>query len=73
MNVAIQIYFTSNENEVLRRNSVPARGKSKEQLAFEWWRQIKREMPYGAELQKVIADGEDITEIIKEKERALLG
>jgi hypothetical protein len=66
VNVLIQISFISAENSVLQRGSFPLRGKSKEVVAFEWWKQIRRSMPYGGELEKVVCDGEDITEKVKE-------
>jgi hypothetical protein len=67
--VAIQIHYISNKIKVLQRGSFPLSGKKHEVIAFEWWRKIKREMPFGAELEKVIADGEDITEVIMEMEK----
>lgn len=73
MNVSIQIYFISNENEILQRASIPLRGRTKVKAGYDWWRQIKREMPYGGTLQKIIADGdEDITEEVLKLEKALL-
>jgi hypothetical protein len=72
MSVLLQISFVSNDNKVLRRGSFPLRGKKREQIALEWWKQIKREMPFDCELEKVTCDGEDITEIVKEMERAPL-
>jgi hypothetical protein len=72
MNVLIQISYISNENEVLQRGSFPLRGKKKEVAAFQWWRQIRREMPYWPKLVKVLVDGEDITELVKELEKTPL-
>jgi hypothetical protein len=72
MNVIIQISYISNDNEVLQRGSFPLRGKSKETVAFAWWRQIRRETPYWPELVKVLCDGEDITELVKKLEKAPL-
>jgi hypothetical protein len=72
MNVLIQISFVSNDNEVLRRGSFPLKGKKKELVALGWWKQIKREMPFDCELEKVSCDGEDITEKVKEIENAPL-
>jgi hypothetical protein len=65
MNVLIVVHFISSDNKVTQRGSFPLKGKAKEQVAFEWWNQIRREMPYGGELEKILADGEDITEINK--------
>jgi hypothetical protein len=72
MNVLIVVHFISSENKIMQRGSFPLKGKAKEVVAFEWWNQIRREMPYGGELEKVTADGEDITEKVKEMEKAPL-
>jgi hypothetical protein len=72
MNVLIVIHYISNDNKVMQRGSFPLRRKSKEQVAYEWLRQIKRQMPYYEELEKITADGEDITEKVKELEKAQL-
>lgn len=72
MNVLIKISYVSNENEVMQRGSFPLRGKKPEEVAYAWWKQIRKEMPYWPELEKVIVDGEDITEKVKELEKALL-
>jgi hypothetical protein len=66
MSVLIAILYISNDNEVLKRGSFPLRGKKKEEVTFMWWRQIRREMPYWPELVKVVCDGEDVTEKVKE-------
>jgi hypothetical protein len=66
MTVLIVLHYISNDNKVMQRGSFPIRGKSKEQVACEWLRQIKKQMPYYEELEKVTADGEDITEKVKE-------
>jgi hypothetical protein len=72
MTVLIVIHFISSDNKIMQRGSFPLKGKTKEQVAFEWWKKIRREMPYGGELEKVLADGEDITEKVKEMENAPL-
>jgi hypothetical protein len=48
------------------------RGKKPEAVAFNWWKQIRKEMPYWPELVKVMCDGEDITEKVMELEKAPL-
>jgi glycerol-3-phosphate dehydrogenase len=68
LSVLIVIHYISNDNKVMQRGSFPLRGKTREQVAFEWLRQIKREMPYYEKLEKVLADGEDITDLIKNLE-----
>jgi endonuclease V-like protein UPF0215 family len=66
LNVLIEIHYISNENKVLRRGSFPLKGKSKAQVALEFWRWIKREHPFEVEIEKVTVDGEDITEKLLE-------
>ena len=74
MTVAIQIHYIAIENNVkcLRRWEVRLGRKKPEQVAYEWWKQIKRESFVDLELEKVIADGEDITNLVKELEKAPL-
>lgn len=70
MHVLIVIHYISADNKVMQRGSFPLRGKTKEQVAYEWLRQIKREMSYYEEVEKVTADGEDITDKVKALEKA---
>jgi hypothetical protein len=72
MNVTIEIHYITNGNKVMQRGSFPLRRKKPEEVAFEWFRQIRREMPFGAELEKIIVDGEDVTELVKELDNAPL-
>lgn len=65
MNVLIQIHYVSNGIKVLQHGSFPLKGKKPEQVAYDWWRQLKREMSYSGELEVVIADGKDITELVR--------
>lgn len=69
MNINIEIHFISYKNKVMRRGEFPLRRKQPAEVAFEFWRQIRREMPYGGELVKVKAAGEDITELVMELEK----
>ena len=52
----------------MQRGSFPLRRRRPEHVALDFWKQIKKEMPFGAELSKLLIDGEDRTEIIKEME-----
>lgn len=72
MNVLIQISYISNDNQVMQRGSFPLKGKNKEEVAFKWWKQIRRSMPFGGALEKVVCDGKDITELVKELDEAPL-
>lgn len=69
MNVAIQItYNTENGNSILQQGSFPLKRRMPEQVAMDFWKDIKREMRYGCTIEKVIADGIDITDNVKELE-----
>jgi hypothetical protein len=70
MNVFIQINFISCDSKILQQGSFPLRGRKREEVAFEFWKQIRRYMPYGGELARVRADGEDITELVKKLDEA---
>lgn len=52
----------------MQRGSFPLRGRKPKKVAFDWWKKIKREMPFSAELSELLIDGEDKTEIIKKME-----
>ena len=72
MNITIEIHYISNKNKVMQRGSFPLRKRKREDVAFEWLKQIKRQMPYYEELEQVLADGEDITKLVKEIDEAPL-
>jgi hypothetical protein len=38
-------------------------------VAYDWWKQIKKETSYRAALEKVLADGHDITQLVKDLEQ----
>jgi hypothetical protein len=68
MNVLIRIDYIASRNKAYQTGCLPLRGKTPEKIALEWWRQINREMSYHADLEKVIANGEDITQLVKDLE-----
>lgn len=72
MTVLIQIHYITNDNKVMQRGTFPLKGKKKEVVAYEFLRWIRRNMPYGADLEKVLCDGEDITELVRELDEAPL-
>jgi hypothetical protein len=72
MKVNIRITYISNGNKVLQQASFPITNRKPEEVAFEWWKQIRREMPYFPELEKVLTDGEDITQLVKEIDKTPL-
>lgn len=69
--IAVQIqYITELGNKVLQRGSFPAKGRKPEKVAYDWWRELKKEMNVEIKMEKVMIDGEDKTEEVKEMEKA---
>lgn len=67
MTVFIQIHYKA-DSRGSQQSSFPLKGRKIEQVALEWWKQIKKEMSYHAVLEKVIVDGEEITQLVKDLE-----
>ncbi|OIK11968.1 hypothetical protein BIV60_17080 [Bacillus sp. MUM 116] len=72
MNISIEIHFISADNKIMQRDEFPLRRRKPEEVAFEWLKQIRREMPYFEEVVLVKADGEDITELVRKFDEAPL-
>lgn len=69
MNIIIQIDYKASGNQITQSSSFYSRGRQPEKVALEWWKQIKKEASYHAELIKVIVDSErDITQLVKDLE-----
>jgi hypothetical protein len=64
MNILIQISYTTNDNSVFQRGKFPLKKRKPEKVAYEFWKWIRKEHPYQCELEKVIADGEDLTQLV---------
>ena len=64
MNTTIQIHYITTTNKVYQSGTFPLRGRKKEYAAYDFWKQIKKEMPYAEKIDEVIAGGEDITELV---------
>lgn len=63
MNVIIQIFYKSAGNSVYRKGNFPLKGKKPEEVAFQFWKEIKKESPFECSLDKVVLDvNEEITE-----------
>jgi len=62
MNVTIEIHY-------LATSFFSIKGQNPEQVALQFWKDIKKELPYHVELDEVIAAGEKITELVKELEK----
>ena len=70
MTATIQIIYRSaaSGSKILQGASFPLRGRQPQEVAFDWWKQIKREMPVDS-LVQCLCNGEDITEIVKEMDK----
>jgi hypothetical protein len=68
MNITIEIHYISS-SKIMQRASFPLRGRRPEQIAYEFWKSIKKEIPYPVELDEVFAAGEDVTDHVKELEK----
>lgn len=69
MDYVIRVDYTSNDNKVMQRGTFPIKRRTSEQAAYDFWRQIKREMPFECYLEKVVVDAEDITEKVMELDK----
>jgi hypothetical protein len=67
MNVSIRIDYKS-DSKISQSASLVLKGRRAEQVALQWWKELKREMSYRAELEVVTADGKDITQLVKDLE-----
>jgi hypothetical protein len=71
MTVLIQIHYITNDNKVLRRGSFLLKGKKKEEIALEFWKWIKKEHPFECEIEKVIVDGDDLTDLVNNLQKRI--
>lgn len=71
MTVTIQIIYRSaaSGSKILQRGSFPLKWRHPQEVAFDWLQQIKREMHFD-NLEQLLCNGEDITEIIKEMDKS---
>jgi hypothetical protein len=68
LNVSIRIDYISS-SKISQSGSFPIyRGQKPEQVALKWWKELKKEAGYRAELQRVLSDGNDVTELVKNLE-----
>lgn len=68
MNISIEIHYKA-DSKISRSASFQLKGRKPELIALNWWKQIKKEMSYHAELEKVIINrDQDITQQIKDLE-----
>ncbi|MBT2758006.1 hypothetical protein J7E71_19225 [Mesobacillus foraminis] len=72
MNVTIKIRYNSPAGIVTQRGTFPLKGRKPERVAFDWLQLIKKEVNYEG-LIEVTADSDlDITELVREMEKAPL-
>lgn len=71
MNVLIQIHFKTidYESKTSQTGEFKLRGRKAEYIAFDFWRQVQRESRVDLVLEKVLCEGEDITELVREIEK----
>ena len=68
MNITIELHYKA-DSKLMQRAYFPLRGRKPEYVAYEFWKSIKKEMPYPVKLEEVIAAGEDVTLLVNELER----
>ena len=68
MNITIEIHYKA-DSKLMQRASFPLIGRKPAYVAYEFWKNIKKEMPNHVELEEVLAAGEPITELVKELEK----
>ncbi|MFJ5762753.1 hypothetical protein ACIQAA_27215 [Neobacillus sp. NPDC093182] len=70
VNITIEIHYRAFTSKCAQHGSFQSKGRKPEFIAYHWWKQIKKEMSYHAELEKVLVDGDkDITEIVNVLEK----
>jgi hypothetical protein len=69
MSAKIEIIFLSSSgSKILQRGSFPLKGKRPQDIAFDWWIKIQKEM-FVELLEQVLCNGEEITDMIVEMEK----
>jgi hypothetical protein len=74
MTVIIQIHYVVIDPDIraYRKGAFPLKGKKREDVAYEFWRWIKRQSSLELELEQVLCEKEDITELVRKLEKASL-
>jgi hypothetical protein len=74
MNTSIRIDFIAvdTSSKAYRSGTFELKGRKPEKVAYDFWKWIQKEVPVELQLEKVIIDGVDITELVKELEKAPL-
>ncbi|MFB7301666.1 hypothetical protein [Heyndrickxia sporothermodurans] len=71
MYTVIEIHYivAGINNRTLQKGQFPLKGRSKEQVAYEFWREIKKQTSLDVEIEKIICENIDITEQVKTLEK----
>jgi hypothetical protein len=69
MNVFIKIDYIASAR-VSQSGLFPLRGRTPEKVALKWWKYLKKETSYRATISTVLADGQDITQLVKDLEES---
>lgn len=57
------------DSKISQAGTFPLKGRKSEQVALAWWKQLKKQSSYRGVLEKVTADGHDITQLVKNLEK----
>jgi hypothetical protein len=72
MNITIDIHYRALSRGATY-GSFQLKGRKPEEVALQYWNEIKKELSYRAELQKIVINGsQDITETVKYLEDQIL-
>ncbi|SDM16905.1 hypothetical protein [Bacillus sp. OK048] len=69
MNVIIEIHYAAS-SRTYQKGEFRLKGQKSEKIALDFWKQIKKELSYRAALEKVLCNGDDITQLVKDLEKA---
>lgn len=68
MNISIRIDYIG-DGKISQAGSFPLRGRTPQQVALAFCKQIKKESSYRAILEKVTANEQDITQLVRDLEK----
>ena len=66
--VILRIFYITPDADgakTLRQGEFPLKGKKPEEVAYQWWKDIKREYFLELHLYKVMCEDKDITDLVK--------
>ncbi len=71
MQVTIKIRYNSPAGIVTQGGTFLLKRRKPEEVAFEWLKQIKSEVYYEGLIEVIVDGDQDITELVREMEKAL--